>query len=199
MGLLSSRQEFFKLGTGDLDVNCYESQDNENFHLLNRIGAIRLLDAISCIYTNNFLCHNWKTIKSNLFNLKDNSFRIDDRRDESHDYMINRKIEGNNRLSSQQISYTHLKNTNYPRSRHGYDVGPTRPDYVNTRYRYSKVTNRDENYPRYAFSEGNSYGCYNCGEFNHRQANCRFDHKIKCNVCYEYGHKSRLCKQNIHY
>lgn len=36
-------------------------------------------------------------------------------------------------------------------------------------------------------------GCYNCGEYNHRQSNCRYDHQLKCNFCHEYGHKSRLC------
>ena len=128
------------------------------------------------------------------------NLKVDDRRDESHDdYMINGKIEGNNKLRQQQIRHNNSWNNNYSRSRQGYYVDQTRPDYANNRYGYSKVPNRDRNYPRSALSEGNSYGCYNCGEFNHRKANCRFDHKIRCNICYEYGHKSRLCKQNIHY
>ena len=38
-------------------------------------------------------------------------------------------------------------------------------------------------------------GCYNCGEFNHRQSMCRFDHRVKCSVCHAFGHKSRLCNQ----
>ena len=36
-------------------------------------------------------------------------------------------------------------------------------------------------------------GCFNCGKFNHRQSTCRFDHKLKCEICHSYGHKSRLC------
>ena len=36
-------------------------------------------------------------------------------------------------------------------------------------------------------------GCYNCGEFNHVQLNCRFDHKVLCGTCQHLGHKSRLC------
>lgn len=47
---------------------------------------------------------------------------------------------------------------------------------------------------------GNNYrmkrkkvGCYNCGEFNHVQVNCRFDHKVLCGICQHLGHKSRLC------
>ncbi|MPC82787.1 hypothetical protein E2C01_077469 [Portunus trituberculatus] len=40
-------------------------------------------------------------------------------------------------------------------------------------------------------------GCFNCGEFNHRQAQCRFDHKLLCESCNQYGHKQRLCKYYI--
>ncbi len=36
-------------------------------------------------------------------------------------------------------------------------------------------------------------GCFNCGEFNHVQANCRFDLKVLCTICQRVGHKSRLC------
>ena len=36
-------------------------------------------------------------------------------------------------------------------------------------------------------------GYFNCGEFNHVQANCRFDHKLQCQQCLSLGHKSRLC------
>ena len=39
----------------------------------------------------------------------------------------------------------------------------------------------------------NRSGCYNCGEYNHHQSRCRFDHKILCTHCNTYGHKSRLC------
>lgn len=37
-------------------------------------------------------------------------------------------------------------------------------------------------------------GCFNCGEFNHVQAKCRFDHKLLCGFCRRLGHKSRLCQ-----
>ena len=186
-------QEFFRLATGDLDINCYGSQGNENYDLINRIGAIRLLDAIASTCTEGFLSHNWKSIWSNLCNLKNNSLKVNDRRDERHDYMVNRRTESRNKLRSQQNRYQQSRDTNYPRSRRSYAGGQVNSDYMNT-----GVTNRERN-DHYAYYDRHRYGCYNCGEFNHQQANCRFDHKIKCNICYEYGHKSRLCKQNIQY
>ena len=36
-------------------------------------------------------------------------------------------------------------------------------------------------------------GCYNCGEYNHRQNVCRFDHRLKCGNCGTLGHKSKMC------
>ena len=43
------------------------------------------------------------------------------------------------------------------------------------------------------FSGGQRQGCYNCGEFNHNQSSCRYDHKIRCASCHSLGHKSKLC------
>ena len=57
------------------------------FDLLNRVGAVRLLDAISCVCKNNFICHNWKVIKSNICNpMYDNvrSNAISNRESSSH-------------------------------------------------------------------------------------------------------------------
>ncbi len=51
---------------------------------------------------------------------------------------------------------------------------------------------RDRN--RYT-NERNKTGCLNCGEFNHVQRNCRFDHKLLFGNCRRLGHKSRLCQQ----
>ena len=36
-------------------------------------------------------------------------------------------------------------------------------------------------------------GCYNCGERNHKRANCRYTEKLKCGTCGKWGHKSRHC------
>ena len=191
-------QEFFKLGTGDVDTNCYESQDGENYDLLNRTGAIRLLDAISSICTDNFLCHDWKNIKSNLRNNKSKSFKVNNIRGMNRDYKVNRITEGNNKIRPQQIRYQ-LSRSNYPRGLNSYAHGQGRSENMNPRSRYSRIPNREGNDNNHEYFDRNKYGCYNCGEFNHRQTNCRFDHRIRCNVCYEYGHKGRLCKNNIQY
>lgn len=37
-------------------------------------------------------------------------------------------------------------------------------------------------------------GCFNCGEHNHRQTNCRFDHRLRCTLFHQLGHKQRMCK-----
>ena len=47
-------------------------------------------------------------------------------------------------------------------------------------------------------SDGRPYyrPCYNCGETNHSNAECRFQHRVRCNNCSAYGHKTRLCNKN---
>lgn len=49
----------------------------------------------------------------------------------------------------------------------------------------------------YAYTKSNlnpQQGCYNCGEWNHQQRNCRFDHRLRCASCHRLGHKQRMCK-----
>ena len=191
-------QEFFRLGTGDVDAICSENKDDKDYNLLNRIGAIRLLDAISSICTENFLCHDWKAIKANVCNFKSKSFIVNDSRDISRDYKSNRMVTGGNIIRSQRNRYHHSR-SNYPRGLNGYASGQGYPENVNNRFGYSRIPHRQSSNNNQAHFSKNRYGCYNCGEFNHRQANCRFDHKIMCNICNEYGHKSRLCNQNIQY
>ena len=41
------------------------------------------------------------------------------------------------------------------------------------------------------------YDWYNCGEFNHRQATCRYHHRRRCGNCCHLGHKGRLCQLPI--
>ena len=46
---------------------------------------------------------------------------------------------------------------------------------------------------RHVFNKVKGRGCYNCGELNHREKTCRFDHRLRCGSCEGLGHKSRLC------
>ena len=123
---------------------------------------------------------------------------VNDVQDVDWDHQFNRKKEFNSKIGLQQSRYQHVKR-NYQRGIYGYTNGQSRPNISNNRSGYPRINNIESNNHNHVYSNRNRPGCYNCGEFNHRQANCRFDHKIRCNVCYEYGHKSRLCQQNIHH
>ena len=35
---------------------------------------------------------------------------------------------------------------------------------------------------------------YNCGDFNHNRSTCKYDQKLRCKSCFEYGHKQKFCK-----
>lgn len=79
--------------------------------------------------------------------------------------------------------------------------------YTSLPQTYEHYLDYSEDYQNDAYSRrgnnrnsphGSSYqrkvGCYKCGEFNHVQAACRFDHKLLCGICRRLGHKSRLCQ-----
>ena len=57
--------------------------------------------------------------------------------------------------------------------------------------RVSNPTNGASGYTN--MNQHKKIGCFNCGEFNHRRSTCRYDHKIRCEICHALGHKSRLC------
>lgn len=52
-----------------------------------------------------------------------------------------------------------------------YFVNKDRTQHHNTTYRYRSSQGRAR--------------CYNCGESNHRQSNCRFDHVVRCHQCHQ--------------
>ena len=195
---LIKTQDFFRLGTGDVDVNCYENQSDLEYDLLNRIGAIRLLDAISSVCQNEVTCSNWKEIKTKLCNLKNYSSKFNAVSERSSDFFENREINRNNNVKFNQNKRHYPRDDNFWQSRQGFSRTRGRFNNNVNRPGNTDIGNRASN-DRNAYYERTRNGCYNCGEFNHRQSNCRFDHMIRCNVCYEYGHKSRLCKQNTPY
>ena len=184
---------YFKLGTGEIDLLCYNNTMDSEYDKLSRVGATRLLDAISAKSEYNFLCNNWRTIKQNSFegnnfrkaltnNTNRAGFNVADanvgyRTRFIHQNMNNFSNQGNDkRRGNARLLSTW--------SDHGNVRGGAMRGQANSRFHYANyksTTNR------------NRIGCYNCGEFNHVQSNCRYDHKIKCNVCHEYGHKSKLC------
>ena len=58
----------------------------------------------------------------------------------------------------------------------------------------NRHTGSSRNQSQNSSYERSKVGCYNCGEFNHVQVSCRFDHKLRCGICRRLGHKSRLCQ-----
>ena len=59
-----------------MDINCYENSDNFEYDILSRIGATRLLDAISSVCQSNFVSTNWRDIKQR-------PLKVDNNRDKS--------------------------------------------------------------------------------------------------------------------
>ena len=37
-------------------------------------------------------------------------------------------------------------------------------------------------------------GCFNCGEQNHVQSQCRAERDLRCRSCYAFGHKEKFCE-----
>ena len=95
--------------------------------------------------------------------------------------------------------YTHHKNIpqgGYTHNRHTYTHTPDRDGHApytltsqrpHIKFTYNNRINKNTN-------NAKNQGCYNCGEFNHRQSTCRFDHRLRCEDCHKLGHKRRLCE-----
>ena len=56
-------EKYFRLGTGDIDINCFDSHEDFDYDNLSRIGAIRLLDAISSAYQGRIVSSDWSVRK----------------------------------------------------------------------------------------------------------------------------------------
>ena len=180
---------YFRLGTGEIDTLCYENIEELDFDVLSRVGATRLLDAISSVSEFSFVCSNWRVAKqksfgrSNLRKINRNNSRVGGIRAGS--YLINRR-----QSTYQNVNY--YSNQEYKwGNRNGNGNGRLENNWNEPRN--YQINLRSHNNRGYMSTNRNKPGCYNCGEFNHVQSNCRYDHKIKCNVCHEYGHKSKLC------
>jgi len=197
-----STELFFRLGTGDIDMNCFNSFNSDdksvNFDLT-RIGATRLLDAISKRIPN-LICNNWTKVKCHKFssykNKQVNGYeRYDNLNFQTNEY---RKTDfyysgrGDNRQYQPRRDITRKPSYYHPREPSPHPpLQRYHPNPINSTNSYTASTrsniNVNDSYPQ------KKNGCFNCGEFNHHHTICRFDHKLKCGNCNKLGHKSKLC------
>ena len=96
----------------------------------------------------------------------------------------------NSNVNSHSRNHTYANATNiFNSSSH---LTRTYPGSTNTQHHsHYSLTNSPIN--AYSDTQRRKIGCFNCGEFNHRRSTCRFDHKLRCEICHALGHKSRLC------
>ena len=183
-------QKYFKLGSGDIDINCYENFSSFDYDCLSRIGAIRLLDAVSSTCQDDFLCASWNDVRTKMpaSNRKRSLIPTESRGSKHMNTAGARTFrsrihQNRNNYEYKDLNGRHERDASvHIRNGRGYERENRFP-VNNSHYSQSFVTIRG----------GNKRGCFNCGEFNHVQSRCRYDHKIKCNKCNEYGHKSRYC------
>ena len=216
---------YFRLGTGDIDINCYENNDNVAYDNLSRIGAIRLLDAISASSTRKFVRDDWMEARHISFWYMNDKVFSTSHNNIDNNYKVNLNV--NDRLSSRydrngshHYNYKNPNTFNNNNTHYDRGMGTQHGSYYNHQYhRRNPQTNHVINHTHRTrpqshqhtgarFNPSNQYqpqgsgtnlrnfGCYNCGEFNHRFSECYFDHRIKCKICNEYGHKPRLCDRN---
>ena len=185
--------DYFRLGTGEVDVNCYDNSDNQSYDNLSRIGAVRLLDAIASSCQSSFVVDDWREIKQNVHksnNVRRKSVTLNGKSDGSQYVNHNVRFKRNSRHDNDGCYNSFSYNVNSSHGRNGHANSRNnlnRPRYDN----YNHYPNKNRSVNRNTEREN---GCYNCGEFNHRQTNCRYDHKLKCNYCHEYGHKIKFCR-----
>ena len=192
----------FRIGTGDVDDMCFTMEGENPGLILNRLGVVRLLDTMHKQCSSFDLCPNWNIIKRKHGNTLTNQSYERSRN------MITAHTQYDNNSSSRRNSnrYPH----NYPNNSYSINHEPRenrgpiqtrregggqsglRPSYLGRR---SSVDNRQFRHQSGPFNRTlqQRRGCYNCGEFNHQQPQCRYDHKIRCENCHSYGHKRRLC------
>ena len=209
----------FRIGTGEVDDLCYNVEGENPHSVLNRYGVLRLLSVINKQCDRFKLNENFKRSISNLkynhspFSNHNNndppaSQRImnwgshtqsrqyhhstSSRLEQRNQYEDRRAPNGGNRFMPRNNQYKR----NYM-------------NHINNddRYHHRSLSDHHMNHQNYnsngnwhqhgRFSDhgvnGQPGGCCNCGEHNHRQSNCRYDHRIRCNLCHKFGHKNRMC------
>ena len=102
--------------------------------------------------------------------------------------VFNKPAHRNRRRNSQPIhKYRYSKEEN------SYNKRKVSPSQENETANYSMPHRLRDRHTMGINRQNGRQGCYNCGEYNHRQNSCRFDHRLKCGNCYELGHKRKMC------
>ena len=152
---------------------------------VNRCGVIRLLDSLSKQCQCLKLCDDWKKVKiSHQWTKTQLEPTISQQRKNQPPSMFGRRSTSG-RFRDQRSASTG-EQPRYKRHQQA--------DSRNYKRRYNEEGLRDGQNQRYLHRPA---GCYNCGEFNHRQGQCRYDHRIRCNICYRLGHKERTCSSYV--
>ena len=165
----------FKLATGEIDEMCYKSEIGKAGNILNRYGTLRLLFVI---------------------NKQCNCIRAKEIIEASNNNVSPKYSSTGNRNN-----YNRRNTPNQQLVRQNFERRHSRPNYQMRRSEYPRQHHQAENhqyerafqYPNTRSDDWRQKGCFNCGEYNHRQTNCRYDHRIRCNYCFKFGHKSRMC------
>ena len=97
----------------------------------------------------------------------------------------------------QETMWEHnMRNHDSTSSPNSYDDGYRYDEYWQDSRPIHSPPMQRSSYSYTASSPNSQQGCYNCGEHNHHQRNCRFDHRLRCALCHRLGHKQRSCKYN---
>ena len=216
----------YRLGTGEVDHMCFNETNEEHGNFLNRFGIIRLLNIISKQCPSLKLHENWENIMSqsmpassyyigqktsfNVNNSKQTDYEVRYPENQRSNPRGRRNPGPNDRRSNSQAYARHYENSSagpHYRRQQGVNRGRNfhyfENDHQNSRLDSQNFSRHRRRPLAWANRRGgeseNQYRlrtCSNCGERNHTLSDCRFDHKVKCNHCNVYGHKTRLCPYN---
>ena len=178
----------FRLGTGEVDYMCFNDTSESENNFLNRFGIIRLLNVISKQFSSLELHENWEIIMSQGMPSSTYSnqqkINFNENNPKKTDYIANRYLQ------SQRIDVRGRQNSGLS----------GRQFYSQTNTWQNENSYEPTHFQRRWHTQPNKEGyrskCYNCGEHNHRQNSCRFDHRLKCGNCGTLGHKSKMCTNN---
>lgn len=214
----------FKLGTGEVDESCFQVHYQKNYALLNRSGAVRLLKSIGKECDKFSVCVNWEKLQNIPRHDQQQQQQQQQEypryeNEEGWQTAGRRRYRppappgtagapqgrGQPRPTAPHSHRSYISHHASPPYHHGRPpprherhhhhhpaaesvggpAGSYRPTHHDGRHHDAPDRGRDNRGAR---------GCFNCGEFNHVQSQCRYDHRVHCTSCYTYGHKSRLCE-----